>query len=140
MWLQRLLQRLVEIRPGGLAQHHLILGQRGMGKTSLLRRLALAIRDDPALSAVLLPLCFREEQYNVHNLRIFWGNCLDALADWFEKAGRTPIRPTRSTARSRSWPNANRTRTEMWRSRASSAGPRPRASVPCCCWTTSIWC
>ena len=86
---ERLLQRLVEIRPGGLAQHHLILGQRGMGKTSLLRRLALAIRDDPTLSAVLLPLCFREEQYNVHNLRVFWGNCLDALADWFEKAGQS---------------------------------------------------
>ncbi|MDD5387757.1 MAG: tetratricopeptide repeat protein [Gallionellaceae bacterium] len=77
--------RLREITPNGLARHHLILGQRGMGKTSLLRRLALGVRDDPKLAEVLLPLTFREEQYNVHNLHTFWMNCLDALGDWFEK-------------------------------------------------------
>ena len=84
----RLLQRLGEIGPEGLATHHLILGQRGMGKTSLLRRLALGVRDDPALNVVLLPLGFREEQYNVHNLRVLWLNCLDALGDWFEQTGQ----------------------------------------------------
>jgi len=72
----------------GLASHHLILGQRGMGKTSILRRLAIGVRDDPALSAVLLPLSFREEQYNVHSLHVFWCNCLDALGDWFERSGQ----------------------------------------------------
>ena len=60
-----------------------------MGKTSLLRRLAMGVRDDAQLSAVLLPLTFREEQYNVNNLHTFWCNCLDALGDWFEKAGQT---------------------------------------------------
>jgi Tfp pilus assembly protein PilF len=83
-----LLGHLREITPNNLAKHHLILGQRGMGKTSLLRRLALGVRDDPQLAAVLLPLTFREEQYNVHNLHTFWMNCLDALGDWFEKNGR----------------------------------------------------
>lgn len=84
----KILARLGEIKPRGLAQHRLIVGQRGMGKTSLLRRVALGVRDEPALAAVLLPLSFREEQYNVHNLHVFWCNCLDALGDWFETAGR----------------------------------------------------
>ncbi len=85
---EKILTRLGEIKPRGLAQHRLIVGQRGMGKTSLLRRIALGVRDDPALAAVLLPLRFREEQYNVHNLHAFWTNCLDALGDWFEAEGR----------------------------------------------------
>ncbi len=83
-----LLARLGEITPRNQARHHLILGQRGMGKTSLLRRLALGVREDAALAAVLLPLTFREEQYNVHNLHTFWLNCLDALGDYFEKTGQ----------------------------------------------------
>lgn len=83
-----LLARLGEITPRGQAKHHLILGQRGMGKTSLLRRLALGVREDIALAPVLLPLTFREEQYNVHNLHTFWLNCLDALGDYFEKTGQ----------------------------------------------------
>ncbi len=86
---EKILARLGEIKPRGLAQHRLIVGQRGMGKTSLLRRIALGVRDQPALAAVLLPLRFREEQYNVHNLHAFWTNCLDALGDWFEAEGRT---------------------------------------------------
>jgi len=85
---ERLLGRLAEIGADGLASHHLILGQRGMGKTSILRRLAIGVRDTPALSTVLLPLSFREEQYNVHNLHVFWCNCLDALGDWFERTGQ----------------------------------------------------
>ena len=83
-----LLARLGEITPRTQARHHLILGQRGMGKTSLLRRLALGVRENTALAAVLLPLTFREEQYNVHNLHTFWLNCLDALGDYFEKTGQ----------------------------------------------------
>jgi len=85
---ENLLARLDEVEPDGLAAHHLILGQRGMGKTTLLRRLALGVRDNPKLASVLLPLSFREEQYNVHNLHVFWCNCLDALGDWFEQGGQ----------------------------------------------------
>lgn len=85
---EKILARLADVRPRGVAQHRLVIGQRGMGKTSLLRRIAIGVRDDPALSAVLLPMSFREEQYNVHNLHVFWCNCLDALGDWFEAAGR----------------------------------------------------
>ena len=79
---------LHSITPRSLAKHRLILGQRGMGKTSLLRRIALGVREDPQLSQVLLPLTFREEQYNVHNLHTFWCNCLDALGDHFERTGQ----------------------------------------------------
>lgn len=85
---QRLLKRLGDITPKNVARHLLLIGQRGMGKTSMLRRLALGISSDPDLSAVLIPLTFREEQYNVHNLHVFWCNCLDALADHFEKHGQ----------------------------------------------------
>jgi Flp pilus assembly protein TadD len=84
----KILARLGEVTPRGIAQHRLIVGQRGMGKTSMLRRIALGVRAQPELAAVLLPLTFREEQYNVHNLHVFWCNCLDALGDWFEASGQ----------------------------------------------------
>src|SRR6185369_11425703 len=82
---ERLLSRLREITPKNVARHLLLIGQRGMGKTSMLRRLALGVAKDPTLEAVLIPLTFREEQYNVHNLHVFWCNCLDALGDYLEK-------------------------------------------------------
>ncbi len=84
---EKLINRLREVTLDNVAQHRLIIGQRGMGKTSMLRRISLGIREDPELSKVLLPLNFREEQYNVHNLHVFWSNCLDALGDLFEKEG-----------------------------------------------------
>jgi tetratricopeptide (TPR) repeat protein len=62
-----------------------------MGKTSLLRRIGLGIRNDGALSKVLLPLAFREEQYNVTSLHVLWCNCLDALGDWYETTGRSDM-------------------------------------------------
>lgn len=83
-----ILDRLRDIRKDGLAQHRLIVGQRGMGKTSLLRRLALEVRRDPQLASVLIPLSFREEQYNVHSMFALGCNCLDALGDFFEATGQ----------------------------------------------------
>ena len=67
--------------PAGVPQHHLIVGQRGMGKTTLLRRLALELQREPNRTR-FLPLTFPEEQYvEVDRLAKFWLNCLDALAD-----------------------------------------------------------
>ncbi len=86
--LGRILADLRRERPGAIGQHRLILGQRGMGKTSLLRRLAVAVDEDPQLSAHWLALTFPEEQYNIANLRDLWLNCLDALGDALERAGR----------------------------------------------------
>jgi tetratricopeptide (TPR) repeat protein len=71
------------------AQHHLIVGQRGMGKTMLLRRLQCAVDDDPSLREIWLPLSFPEEQYNVVTLSDFWLNCVDALSDILEARGGT---------------------------------------------------
>jgi len=83
----RLLSRLHDIDLNNRAHHHLLLGQRGMGKTSMLRRVELGIKASSELNKKILPLSFREEQYNVHNLRTLWLNCLDALADRYEKNG-----------------------------------------------------
>lgn len=70
---------LVE-RPGGIPQHHLIIAQRGMGKTTLLKRIEVELRK-PEYSQQFIPLLFPEEQYNVKDLAEFWLNCLDAFAD-----------------------------------------------------------
>lgn len=88
---ERLLNRLREVTSNNLARHLLIIGQRGMGKTSMLRRLALGVAQEPALADILIPLTFREEQYNVHNLHVFWCNCLDALGDYLEKHGQRDL-------------------------------------------------
>ncbi|HSK40086.1 MAG TPA: AAA family ATPase, partial [Arenibaculum sp.] len=71
----------------GEARHRVIVGQRGMGKTSLLRRLAIGMAQDPELADTLLPLTFREEQYTVRTLAHFWRTCGEALAEWLERSG-----------------------------------------------------
>jgi len=65
-------------------QHHLIVGQRGMGKTTLLLRLAAELRRSP-LTERFVPLAFAEEQYTIDRLSKFWMNCLDSLADEHER-------------------------------------------------------
>lgn len=72
----------------GTVQHHLVIGARGMGKTTLLKRLAIAIRQDSELSSHLIPLTFPEEQYNVKDLADLWLNAMDALGDELEGSGR----------------------------------------------------
>jgi tetratricopeptide (TPR) repeat protein len=71
--------------------HHMLVGARGMGKTSLLRRLAIAVNREEALAARYVPLSFREEQYNVLSLGDFWRNCGEALAEWAEANGRADL-------------------------------------------------
>lgn len=85
--LDRIIADLAAEKPKSRAQHHLIVGQRGMGKTMLLARIAAELRTDPALTARFIPLIFAEEQYAVDRLSKFWLNCLDSLADAREQAG-----------------------------------------------------
>lgn len=66
-----------------IPQHHLIIAQRGMGKTTLLKRIEVELRQSD-LRKKYVPLLFPEEQYNVKNLAEFWLNSLDALADTLE--------------------------------------------------------
>lgn len=82
-----LLDRLVNDLRADRPTHHLIVGGRGMGKTSLLRRIGIAIEEDARLIKRLLPLTFPEEQYNVGSLGEFYLNCLDAFADYLDKHG-----------------------------------------------------
>ncbi len=44
-------------------QHFLIVGQRGMGKTTLLLRLGYEVENDSELSSWLIPLVLKEESY-----------------------------------------------------------------------------
>ena len=85
--LDRLLADLRGAQTGTPPQHQIVIGQRGLGKTTLLRRLAFGIEDDPQLSALWLPLVFPEEQYNVKRLGDFWLNCADALSDALDRLG-----------------------------------------------------
>src|SRR5258708_481064 len=87
--LDRIVAELASEKPKSRAHHHLIVGQRGMGKTMLLARIAAELRTDPKLSARFIPLVFAEEQYAVDRLSKFWLNCLDSLADARELARDT---------------------------------------------------
>lgn len=82
-----LLDILRSTKADEMGAHQNIVGQRGMGKTSLLRRVAIGISADADLSARYVPLTFREEQYNVRSLDRFWRNCGEALAEWAEALG-----------------------------------------------------
>lgn len=84
---QPLLDELLDdLRRGG-AQHHLLVGDRGTGKTTMLLRLAAAIEDDKQLARKAIPLRFPEEQYNVSRPSDFWMNAIDALIDALERQG-----------------------------------------------------
>lgn len=57
-------------------QHLVLIGPRGMGKTTLLCAIKHTIERDEALNAEWLPLLFQEEQYGIGDLADFW---LEAL-------------------------------------------------------------
>ncbi|WP_428656827.1 AAA family ATPase [Runella sp.] len=81
-----LIDSLSHEEKGSIPQHHLIVGQRGMGKSTLLKRLDVALRTAP-LNAQFIPFSFPEEQYNIDRLSKFWLNSLDALADTLQTEG-----------------------------------------------------
>ncbi len=82
-----LLRTLKTTPPDTIGQHALLVGARGMGKSTLMQRLALAVDDDPELKAHWLALRFPEEQYTVSTLGQFWANVLDSLIDALELRG-----------------------------------------------------
>lgn len=65
---------------GDSPQHTILIGDRGMGKTTLLNRLAHRIEADPDL-AHWLPVCLDEEQYSLGGLADLWLSCLDIAAE-----------------------------------------------------------
>ena len=78
-----LLSKIVQEKENSIPQHYLIIGQRGMGKTTMLKRMEVEFHK-PQYREKFIPVLFPEEQYNVKDLAEFWLNCLDALADSLE--------------------------------------------------------
>ncbi len=77
-----LAKMLHRLSPGrASAQHVLILGERGMGKTTLLIRLAHAIEEDSDLRQRWIAVRFDEEQYNIGELADLWLNCLEKIGE-----------------------------------------------------------
>lgn len=88
--LNLLLNSILSTKKNDPPKHQLIVGQRGMGKTTMLKRLEVEIRTQPEYKG-FVPLLFPEEQYNLDNLTTFWLNCIDALADIMDKEGHYDI-------------------------------------------------
>ena len=65
---------------GNSNPHQLVIGPRGSGKTSLLRRVAAEVNRDDALSDSFFPIIFAEESYEVATAGEFWLECLSRLA------------------------------------------------------------
>ena len=65
-------------------QHYIIIGQRGQGKTTLLRKIMLEVQADDSLSKFLLPIKFAEEQYQIRSLNRLWEEVADYLQAIYE--------------------------------------------------------
>ena len=59
-------------KPDRPCQHMMLIGPRGMGKTTLGLRFLYAVEDDPNLAAQWQPVVFHEESYGIDNLAEFW--------------------------------------------------------------------
>ncbi|HFG0565489.1 TPA: ATP-binding protein [Flavobacterium psychrophilum] len=80
-YFQLLMDKINKEKANSIPQHHLFIGQRGMGKSTLLKRIEVELRKK---ESKFIPLLFPEEQYNLSNLSEFWLNSLDAMADALE--------------------------------------------------------
>ena len=67
-----MLRLLVEQTPGRPCQHILLVGPRGMGKTTLGLRFLQEVEDASHLAAAWQPVAFHEESYEISNLADFW--------------------------------------------------------------------
>lgn len=77
--LQELMDLVRSQPPGAGVQHAIVIAPRGMGKTSVLQRLYLAVLDSD-LGTVWLPLKYPEELYGVVDVADFWLETLLLLA------------------------------------------------------------
>ena len=78
------LNQIVEIlheSSGGPSKHIIIVGPRGIGKTTLVRRVAAEIRTDKLLCENWYPIVFAEEPYEVGTPGEFWLTSLFHLWD-----------------------------------------------------------
>lgn len=71
-------------------QHYIIYGVRGNGKTSLLLKLFYEVRRDEDLNKWLIPIIFKEEQYNIRTLFKLWENIAEHLEDDYKEFAGLP--------------------------------------------------
>ena len=79
-YLNSILEIIAE-NTGQSNQHLLVVGSRGSGKTTLVRRVAAEIRVDPSLNSIWYPIIFSEESYSVFTPGEFWLETLYYVAD-----------------------------------------------------------
>ncbi len=82
----KLFREIEEAKMAVPEQHHLIIGKRGLGKTTLLLRLAYEVEQTSKLNTWLVPVVFNEEEYGVRKLYKFWiriGELLEEKDDLF---------------------------------------------------------
>ena len=70
--LAEMLRLIGEQPPGRPCQHVMLIGPRGMGKTTLGLRFLHAVGDTPDLAARWQPVAFHEESYEIGGLADFW--------------------------------------------------------------------
>jgi tetratricopeptide (TPR) repeat protein len=75
-----LILRTIDENAGPSTQHVLVVGPRGTGKTTLVRRVAAEMRVNPKYSG-WFPVTFAEESYEVSTPGEFWLEALFRLAD-----------------------------------------------------------
>ena len=91
--LAEMLRLLEEQTPGHPCQHMILIGARGMGKTTLGLRFLHAIDERPDLRKHWQPVAFHEESYGIVNLADFWVHALRHLtratgdSRWEDRAG-----------------------------------------------------
>ncbi len=87
-----LLRLLAEQKPNHACQHIVLVGPRGMGKTTLGLSFLQAVREDADLATKWQPVPFPEESYEISDLADFWLSALRHLAQathderWRDKA------------------------------------------------------
>ena len=90
--LAEMLRFLREQPPGRPCQHMMLIGPRGMGKTTLGLRFLHAVEENPELAAIWRPVPFHEESYGIGDLADFWLAALRHLSratndpEWADKA------------------------------------------------------
>ena len=90
--LEEMLRLLREQTPSRPCQHMMLIGPRGMGKTTLGLRFLHAVEETPELAAIWQPVPFHEESYGIGDLADFWLAALRHLSratddpEWADKA------------------------------------------------------
>ncbi len=87
----RMITRIIRENTMASNQHILVIGPRGSGKTTLVRRVALEVERDEELDKACYPLIFAEESYNAVSAADFW---LEALFHLAEQTGNAQMMRT----------------------------------------------